>query len=1164
MKLFRDKKEQRFSSRKLIPKIIPLIFILAIIIFISFFYFYNESILASFDTDSAVISIKQGWNLIGLPADTQNQDVFNAVDNLFFSETEDTKQIKSLWMWNNSQSKWYTMIPTKLDKGAVYAQNKGFGLITQEYFKQNYQKQAIWVDSFSDFIINLPAYDKYKTDLLEVKNGWNMVTFGFGLTKSVDQIVKDYALTKDKKVISIWAWDNVNNQWAMALPFDDEEQETNYRLSKGFGKLEYIEPLQGYWLNVSDATQADKDKVNEFVIGSVCGDGQVDLDEACDIALPESFINSQCVNECKQFNCNIGFENIDEQCVLSCKKDSYCNKNCDSDPDCGVTAKVMSNYNSDTVFMVSDKDWKTVLSLVTITTWTSRINEDNEEYSQCVHPYGGADNVCVYPTLIYHQEGDNYDIDSIIHFLQQYDAKKVKLIGDFPEGLSDNLKLIKGEESGSGGAGITDNNISYYATADYFSSDSGYLNYWIDYDKVVYVEDNYETALMASTYASLINVPLIIQGTDLDKDSYFDGKNIICVGILSGKSCDESYSLEQLRQKYVDVTNTDKIILVNSNDYQNGNKLSLSAPILASAKEEVIINVKNNLENEIKNDFQTEFKKLFDIAYDYTKASYCNLTTDCASGIEKEQVDFEVYNELSFSFDMPEGKSVADISYLEFFANFYFKDCGNLEDGIKDEIIELYFNGFNIPFTMNSTDYFYYANDRVGNYGRYSLITTIPVEINYMEKDDIKDKNNIIILKKKDNLGCNNKDAFAELETYQIKLEFNNDEEYYNSQINTQLNVIGNQKEVTSLKTQEGQGITIEFNNLENRDYKLYLFFYHELTKFNPAYYRITGFKIKGKEGDKDIIDKNDIKSGNVEVLLTEQHPFHNTKYFIQYLLLPAKSDLDDNYLTIIATPDQIPHQKGSFIQAEALDQSLYSDFVGGDKNPDMFTGRIMTPTISGISAYLGRSLFYNKLPINNNAIFLASSKKSLDGAPQKLASNIYNEFKKIDYYNVIPEIYNEEVKEFNPNLWKNKHLLFYADHGSSHWAGIYYDSIPYLNNTIIINNACLTCKVDVESDNWAKDSFCIQAMEKGAIGYVGAVTESAMSIESINSNNNVFREMVNNLYLYNYNLGQAFNNAYRYNNIISFMGGNTIFLGDPTFDLQLQDNQKIKNKISF
>jgi hypothetical protein len=359
-----------------------------------------------------------------------------------------------------------------------------------------------------------------------------------------------------------------------------------------------------------------------------------------------------------------------------------------------------SLYLDKEVFLVSDKDWRNVLQLVPVTTWT-----DDSDW--CNKGYGTPGDVCVYPTLIYHEEegrnnfkvsedimgvgcpyggecqkdievyleekelsmgegadfllgltnsGENlqqvylfiqhgklidieseeldincrsdgyceitqnhkdislnpqetkeyrlhitlrmglggFDADSIIYFMQQYNTDKVTIIGNTPNEL-DNLLIAEPEL----GAGLTTDKIQRISV-------DNLLDYWQSYENIVYVEDNYETALLASTYASLLNAPLIIQGEGLDKDEIFAGKNIICVGNVN-RNCNENYNLEQLQKKYVELTNTDKIILVNSNDldieveeqfqpekssnpiFELYGKTSLAAPILASAKQELIL-----------------------------------------------------------------------------------------------------------------------------------------------------------------------------------------------------------------------------------------------------------------------------------------------------------------------------------------------------------------------------------------------------------------------------------------------------------------------------------------------------------------------------------------------------------------------------------------------
>jgi hypothetical protein len=227
--------------------------------------------------------------------------------------------------------------------------------------------------------------------------------------------------------------------------------------------------------------------------------------------------------------------------------------------------KDISKFSSKNAFLVSDEDWRRVMTLVPLTVWT---NSDNT--------------VTKYPLLIYHKEGNSFDIDSAYYFFEQYNPDKITYFENIPSALN--------------------SLISHSFTTEQKQS---ILDYWMEYTDVVYVEENYELALVASTYASLINAPLIIKNYNDNLDLF--EKNVICIGNPT-YNCDEKYSLDQLQKKYLQKTNTDKIILVNPNDLQtyvesqpiplertSGDlnkfywKLSLTSPYLASSKRQLIL-----------------------------------------------------------------------------------------------------------------------------------------------------------------------------------------------------------------------------------------------------------------------------------------------------------------------------------------------------------------------------------------------------------------------------------------------------------------------------------------------------------------------------------------------------------------------------------------------
>ncbi|MCX6822034.1 MAG: C25 family cysteine peptidase [Candidatus Aenigmarchaeota archaeon] len=227
-------------------------------------------------------------------------------------------------------------------------------------------------------------------------------------------------------------------------------------------------------------------------------------------------------------------------------------------------------------------------------------------------------------TEVYDKSGLNktFDADSIINLMQQYHPNRVIVIGDSPKEL-DNLLTMQP----AFGAGIDTNEIQKISVNDY-------LSFWESIKNIVYVEDNYELSLLASTYASLIDAPLIVQGSSLNNPSIFFGKNIICVGSVNptGNSCTEQYNLEQLQRKYLELTNTEKIILINPNDlyinvtepflpgkasyniFELYSKISLAAPILASAKHEVIFSIQNIDYQDVDTSFKSKLNNYYNLS----------------------------------------------------------------------------------------------------------------------------------------------------------------------------------------------------------------------------------------------------------------------------------------------------------------------------------------------------------------------------------------------------------------------------------------------------------------------------------------------------------------------------------------------------------------------
>jgi len=258
--------------------------------------------------------------------------------------------------------------------------------------------------------------------------------------------------------------------------------------------------------------------------------------------------------------------------------------------------------------------------------------------------------------LVYDKSEDipehSFDADSIIYFMQQYKPSRLTIIGDTPQELDTILvaePLL--------GAGLSEEKIQRIRTEEY-------LSYWEYYKDVVYVEDDYELALLASTYASLINAPLLINGYNDNVD--LSGRNIICVGNPAAE-CNEKYSLEELQQKYMESTNTDMFILVNPDDLniknawaltpdKSANKVielysedSLASPILASAKHELILPVKSTDYQEIDNFFMSKLNEYDDIPRYESKT--CKAGDACSSGFEEKTKELRIAkNSITYKF----------------------------------------------------------------------------------------------------------------------------------------------------------------------------------------------------------------------------------------------------------------------------------------------------------------------------------------------------------------------------------------------------------------------------------------------------------------------------------------------------------------------------------
>lgn len=463
-----------------------------------------------------------------------------------------------------------------------------------------------------------------------------------------------------------------------------------------YSSVDYLIPssmIGDYYLSIYDYSSGYFIKQNIRVVKNSCSDNLRD--------------NNETDVDCGGERCDKC--GLDKNCVKDndCLSD-YCNN--------GKCAELKSNRNpekyfEDQVFLISDENWKDVLKAVPLAVYTENSRKTN------------------FPLLIYHREGEMFDFDSGIHFLQIYSPKKLTIFGETPK----RLDIVLVENSGSDlkdnsnnyfGAGLDAGDIEKESMNDYYS-------YWSYFNEVVVSENTYEAGLVASVFASLKNSPLIFED-EIDY-SLLKGKKVYLIGNIDRDLVNniqkiariEEFSIELAQKEYANLTSSDKIILVNSNDLnikineklssEKGSQIneiyyknSLSAPILASAKDEVIIPInaeeskdrmkceasmiiKNNSEY-IKNHLENKILKIFDKKPEYLtiiaspNAIPDSYFTKChESGFEfRNSLDYEYANleeNNSLKFGRIYGISVSDASaYIArdiFYKELKEKNYGN-------------------------------------------------------------------------------------------------------------------------------------------------------------------------------------------------------------------------------------------------------------------------------------------------------------------------------------------------------------------------------------------------------------------------------------------------------------------------------------------------------
>jgi len=1028
--------------------------------------------------------------------------------------------------------------------------------------------------------------------------------------------------------------------------------------------------------------------------------------------------------------------------------------------------KLMSKYSQKEVFLISDKNWRDVLSLVPVTTWTQQEGDD----SQCQRGYGTPENVCVYPTLIWHDESEpteikvlssefkvsfdkpenpwfqfdyfldkasvkegesirlivqitglinyppsdfgfeiskfnpfliltsesfvlisgrlpakgqsrnisfefvfpessdkSFDIDSSIYFMQQYSPDRVTIIGNTSQEL-DNL-LITAPELG---AGLSSSQLQRVSFSDYIS-------YWQNYSEVVYVEDNYELALMASTYASLINAPLIIKNSDLDVLGSFEGRKIICVGNVN-RNCNQEYTLEELQQKYVNETQTDKIILVNSEDlnikvsekfqpkkssgsiFEIYGKTSLASPILASAKHEVILSITendfDNIDKFIKNEmtrllpgligksreieslpsfsqnsfltdglnslyffFSSPNKLKKEDSLIYLHYSGRILSYDLSSK-ESEYLSTSQYNLWLHNYEVLNGEVFYSLSGADSCSLMSYNPNNKITQQLTSEGSQCVYNGI----SMDKDNYAFASYNSEGVCSGTEIICSNNENCNglnacygtgeacsinedcpgsFCQWSECKKDLSFFLMNRSNKLKTK---IFEESENY-ISFSKVSDQGvyyiiksgliFYNFTDNSKVNILNSISIPVFMDEDVFYYLAFGFSDVsEKYTHSLYSFdlsskennlLYSDIESY--PYPSVSGDLIffypsnseKVCQRDNSLICREDnncnfdnggyggqclpteLKSYNrssgqvsnyASGVFKAPFVYNNTFYYIKDV---SNSDnFINGFLTIFGSEKAIPFRKEMGLTGDcdnklSLDAGVYADF---DENylPDMAVGRIEGITISDVSSYIGRDLFYDTIGPTNNVSFLAGNGiDDHNGAVRGDGISVHNWtniFRGAGYGTecAVRENYSESCKEYTgenklavwQSLMQEKDAFYLAHHGSNSYAGIGSAQIPLIDNSITFSMSCSTCSIEDST------AFCTNLIRKGSLGNLGAVSIAW-------SGTYTYHNALQEIYLNNLTIGQAYSKSFEANTG-AYMTG---LIGDPTF------KSHVSNKIT-
>jgi hypothetical protein len=812
-------------------------------------------------------------------------------------------------------------------------------------------------------------------------------------------------------------------------------------------------------------------------------------------------------------------------------------------------------------------------------------------------------------TLIYIHEfeeeiPESFDVDSVIHFLQQYRPETLTMVGEMPEELQ-SLLFTKSPLGIFDAIGEDEIEVQTIQPPDY-------LSYWNgEIDTLVFADDgDYEGALMAAVYASYIHAPLLFLQDGHVPNEYYNlitGREIHIIAERDvhipltrelehlGSLRTEFHTPESLRGEYIQLTGTNKAIMVNPADidgvgaFMGGirmdkkedklvtdhySKTSLIAPILAAAKHEVIIPVHSAEYEKADEQFTESFIDLFNTEienlpeYECSPGSpFCFPDTYSFSGSTK-------YSRGSATFLFPEKHMFYEEERdeglhggIHFWGKFV---CDQGKERKDLNTPRIYINGQEIPrpyvwFTEDSPGSMCYPRSEmadmsagfISEYKIYFLDKYLPTDEDITLKIDFEDQDVLIV-------------------PSAIKLEYQTGESG-NMEPDLQPFALCNTFEkmtppgcwrgyhTEAFSTTHTPPDDTALFNVENPG-RTHVLFMDVASSFNVEEVK---WNDRSMLLDKPIwknfafntraivIPGKYVEESNVLSFSYDEDDKGKNLWLRNIRLVEAPLLEDTHYLTIMASPMAIQMSKPGMLDPSDC-QRLYDEVDNyaygtlGEGRVDLATGRIFGLTTSDVSSYVARSVFFDELHDSNKrrALVMFRGHKETETMPE-----ILEDFEEAAWYKEkIWEDFNdgyyichtyEKCSGENPRIleeYVEDEFILYIDHGSTQGIVVLKsshleDGKETLDLPVIVISACSTCNFVKEK---RESLFCMQNLRRGSLASIDAVSSSYSTS---------FDKLLSGVYLEEKTIGEGLRDwkNSRRGGIHATGESQNILLGDPT-----------------